>query len=158
MHTWLSRDVEFCSLMHRMCSSAVLLHQMSRPCTTCWAIYHRYECAILPLLHQIGGVGHLAFRLLFSTGLNTIRKVVAAAEEQSEPDACFELQDPTDVVSLYAQLYNLVIVSNPPHEELCKHKLTANVLIRLAKHVAFEQYCAQEDEQFARDILLRHIL
>ena len=141
------------------CTNCTRVLYCSSKCRdNCWAIYHRYECTILPLLHQIGGVGHLAFRLLVSTGLNTIRKVFSTAQDQPQPIDQFKLQDPTDVFSLYEQLYNLVAVGNPSQEELLKHKLIAIVLFELTKQAGFEQDCIQENEQLIRDIILRHIL
>lgn len=116
-----------------------------------WDIYHRYECSILPVLYQTG-IGHLAFRIVVSTGLDTIRKVA-----QDEGTGPYQLQDATDVVSLYKQLYNMAISAKPPTNDWFKYSITTSLLVQLAKQIELFKDASAHDIELLGHSILRHM-
>lgn len=129
------------------------------PCTDCtrvlycsptcrdisWSAFHRFECSILPILHQ-SGVAHLALRILLSTGLNTISLAIQEKDDQST--------DATDLVSLYSQLYNVSIGLSDATDEK-----TAQKMVNLAKQCGFFSLTnARKEEDLAHHVVLRHML
>ncbi|KAI2800158.1 hypothetical protein BLOT_014071, partial [Blomia tropicalis] len=134
-----------------LCTNVIFCSQM---CKKLANTYHQYECSILPILHDIG-IGHLSFRLLVTTRIDTIRQVVENYIKEGSNPLVFK--DAVDLFSCYMQVYQLVDHSNKfTHEDLLQYTITAGLLARLAIHSGYiHNY---DEELFVGGILLRHIL
>lgn len=146
------------------------------PCTSCtsilycssncrseaWTTYHKFECAILPLLHEIG-LGHLALRTLFLSagggGLSTVKEVVAKG------DANQLTLDPLNEPP-YSAVYQLVQSSSVDKSKKQVHMqvpyaVTSGLLLQLAIRSGFldvQSSADQGDLHLAGALLQRHLL
>ena len=120
-------------------------------CRTMAQKYHKFECPILPILHK-NYMGHLAFRLLVTTKVETIREVVEAFNKKQTP---LINSDSEKDFSRYMQVYQLVTSYKFDEDELLRFTVTAGILARLA---LYSKYTSKKSELFIGGVLLRHLL
>ncbi|KAI2807966.1 hypothetical protein BLOT_005907, partial [Blomia tropicalis] len=120
-------------------------------CRTMAQKYHKFECLILPILHKMYK-GHIAFRLLVTTKIETIRKVVEAFNKKQTSLISSESEND---FSRYMQIYQLVCSDTFDQDELLYFTITAGFLARLA---SYSRYISKRSEFFIGGVLLRHLL
>ena len=120
-------------------------------CRTMAQKYHKFECLILPILHKTYR-GHVAFRLLVTTKIETIRKVV---ETYNKKQTSLISSESENDFSRYMQIYQYVISDNFDQDELLYFTITAGFLARLA---SYSRYISKRSEFFIGGVLLRHLL
>ncbi|KAI2807964.1 hypothetical protein BLOT_005905 [Blomia tropicalis] len=120
-------------------------------CRTMAQKYHKFECLILPILHKMYK-GHIAFRLLVTTKIETIRKVVEAYNKKQTPLISRESEND---FSHYMQIYQLVCSDTFDQDDLVYFTITAGFLARLA---SYSSYISKNSELFIGGVFLRHML
>lgn len=143
------------------CPSCTSILYCSSSCRSeSWTLYHQFECAILPLLHEIG-LGHLALRMLFVSGggLSTAKEVVVKGD--SNQLSLDQVKEPP-----YSAVYQLVQDSSADKKKKQLHmqipySITSGLLLQLAIRSGFldVQSCNdQNDLHLAGALLQRHLL
>ncbi|XP_078669495.1 protein-lysine N-methyltransferase SMYD4-like [Branchiostoma floridae x Branchiostoma belcheri] len=172
------------SLPCHQCSTA---RYCSRECgDLAWAQYHRVECQYLGLIHSagVGGMGHLALRLVNKTGFRflqdfnkaleekTVRKENEAEkdaqERKSESNADLQYEDfpGLNAEGVYTNDYNSVYhLENHSAErkpsDLFRRTVMAVFLLRILQNGGFFQVpgeeVSEEDQLLVASHLLRHL-
>ena len=144
------------------------------PCSGCTSVvycsqkcklesnYHKFECHILKcLLHNLG-IAHLAYRIVSTTSLSTLKEYASLELSKkarlNETDLMkFDYGKSGDEKTDYNQVFNLLTHEESTHvDDLFKYSLTS---VLLGKHFVSVLKSSNKDEhKMASCLILRHLL
>ena len=114
--------------------------------------YHKYECSILSLLHDLG-IAHLAYRIISKTSFEMLSAIYKERVEESRPLEAYYNSQELYKSSDYETIFNLVTNSSQTHlEDLFQYTITSILLSKL-----YSLNEKKEDISLIATLLTRHI-